>query len=170
MVSLIRNCLPTVASNTFATRLEGKVVQLENPQKESNAKRERDEKRTRRAKHRAQRKADMISVRRATELCAWEFDKRLAKLVDLPPGALHCIFTVTASFRWDTFWPIHQLWLGYISELLDLPPRPSIYPESNAPSLRAPDPSNIQPKLVKADLHGCIVTGMVHLPYSIQEC
>jgi len=83
VVSLIRNCLPTVATNTVATRLEGRVVQLDNPQKESNAKRERDEKRRRRAEHRAQRKADMVSVRKATELGAWEFDKRLAKSVVL---------------------------------------------------------------------------------------
>lgn len=107
----------------------------------------------------------MVSVRRATELGAWEFDKRLAKSAVLPPSALDYVFTVITSFRWETFWPIHQLWLEYISELLDLPPPPSIYPESNSSPLKAPDPLKIQPKLVKADFHGCIVTGATPIPF-----
>ena len=58
--------------------------------------------------------------------------------------------------RYELFVPLHELWLGYMSELLSLPPRPS--DDTVVPVL--PNSSTIHPKLVKADFHGSIITGM----------
>lgn len=59
--------------------------------------------------------------------------------------------------RYSTFLDIHKLWSGYMSELLNLPALASIE------SLETYLPSHVtgmQSKLVKADFHGCKMTGV----------
>ncbi|THH16662.1 hypothetical protein EW146_g4008 [Bondarzewia mesenterica] len=57
--------------------------------------------------------------------------------------------------RWDLFIPLHQLWLGYMSELLGL----AASPESGAPSPKdMPASAGMHAKLVKADFNGSIMT------------
>jgi ribonuclease P protein subunit POP4 len=61
--------------------------------------------------------------------------------------------------RFETYVPLHRLWLGYISELLGLGPQPSgAVTEQNA---AMPNVPTIHAKLVKADFHGSIMTGAV---------
>jgi ribonuclease P protein subunit POP4 len=57
--------------------------------------------------------------------------------------------------RFDLFLPLHLLWMGYMSELLGLSPPPS----TPATEL-IPNASSMHAKLVKADFHGSILTGM----------
>ncbi|KAI6035722.1 RNase P subunit p29-like protein [Pisolithus marmoratus] len=54
--------------------------------------------------------------------------------------------------RFDLFVPLHRLWMGYMSELLGLSPASS--PEH----ARVPNSASMHPKLVKADLHGSLLT------------
>lgn len=53
--------------------------------------------------------------------------------------------------RFDLFVPLHRLWMGYMSELLGLAP------SSEHPG-RMPNSASMHPKLVKADLHGSLLT------------
>ncbi|KAF9792373.1 RNase P/MRP, p29 subunit [Thelephora terrestris] len=58
--------------------------------------------------------------------------------------------------KFETYVPLHRLWLGYISELLGLGPQPSgTVTEQNA---AMPNVPTIHAKLVKADFHGSILT------------
>lgn len=60
--------------------------------------------------------------------------------------------------RYNLFIPLHQLWLGYVSELLGLalPPVPGSPPSPQA----MPKVEPMHAKLIKADYHGSIVTGL----------
>ncbi|KAI6102219.1 RNase P subunit p29-like protein [Pisolithus sp. B1] len=55
--------------------------------------------------------------------------------------------------RFDLFVPLHRLWMGYMSELLGLSPSSS--PEHAS---RIPNSASMYPKLVKADLHGSLLS------------
>lgn len=58
--------------------------------------------------------------------------------------------------RFELFIPLHQLWMGYMSELLGLgvPDASSSSHEGKMPSV-----SSMHAKLVKADLNGALLTG-----------
>lgn len=59
--------------------------------------------------------------------------------------------------RFEMYVPLHRLWLGYVSELLGLGPQPAgTVTEQNA---AMPNVATVHAKLVKADLHGSIMTG-----------
>ena len=59
--------------------------------------------------------------------------------------------------RFETYVPLHRLWLGYISELLGLGPQPAgMVTEQNA---AMPNVATMHAKLVKGDFHGSIMTG-----------
>ena len=59
--------------------------------------------------------------------------------------------------RFEAYVPLHRLWLGYISELLGLEPRPAeTVTEQN---VAMPNVVTMCAKLVKADFHGSILTG-----------
>lgn len=61
--------------------------------------------------------------------------------------------------RYQTFLGIHTLWAGYMSELLNLPALTSITgPLDTFVSSHA---LGMQTKLVKADFHGCKLTGSI---------
>jgi len=59
--------------------------------------------------------------------------------------------------KWDKFLVLHHMWLGYMSELLELPPRP-LLDSLAAANIKVPNPASMQAKLVKADFHGSIIT------------
>jgi len=77
--------------------------------------------------------------RKASETGIWEFDRRLS--------------------RWDIFLPVHTMWTTYIAEVMGLAPRPEVLPSKEQTGSMMPSASGLQAKLVKADLHGCIVKG-----------
>lgn len=60
--------------------------------------------------------------------------------------------------RFDRFLPLHYLWMDYMSELLNLPPPPSV-PGPSVDDTPLPGGSSMHAKLVKADLHGSILSG-----------
>ncbi|KAH9043922.1 RNase P/MRP, p29 subunit [Lactarius pseudohatsudake] len=60
-----------------------------------------------------------------------------------------------AANGWELFVPLHRLWLGYMSELLGLAAPP---PTALVDPLAMPQAAGMHAKLVKADLHGSIVT------------
>ena len=62
------------------------------------------------------------------------------------------------SARFNAFLSIHHLWLGYMSELLALPPMPSTSRQP-ADAYPMPNASGMHAKLIKADFHGAIITG-----------
>lgn len=55
--------------------------------------------------------------------------------------------------RFDLFVPLHRLWMGYMSELLGLS-----LPSSPEHASRVPNCVSMYPKLVKADLHGSLLS------------
>jgi hypothetical protein len=64
--------------------------------------------------------------------------------------------TRLALDRFELFVPLHQLWMGYMSELLGLgvPDASSSSHESKMPGA-----SSMHAKLVKADFNGALLTG-----------
>jgi ribonuclease P protein subunit POP4 len=62
------------------------------------------------------------------------------------------------EYRFELFIPLHQLWMGYMSELLGLAPAPTD-PAATSP---VPSSTSMHPKLIKADYHGSIMTGFAH--------
>ncbi|KZT11392.1 RNase P/MRP, p29 subunit [Laetiporus sulphureus 93-53] len=63
-----------------------------------------------------------------------------------------------AETRFELFLPLHSLWMGYMSELLALPPAPSTPINSQAASMAAPSAASMHAKLVKADFNGSLLT------------
>ncbi|KAF9467540.1 Rof/RNase P-like protein [Collybia nuda] len=119
----------------YATRIKGRHILLENPARESRAKKELTEKRARQKALKDKKKLGGIGKREAKEKGVWTFDKAQAKF--------------------DLFLPLHNLWLGYMSELLGLPQQtPGVPPTAQT----VPASSGMHPKLVKADYHGSIMT------------
>ncbi|KAL0581441.1 RNase P/RNase MRP complex subunit [Marasmius crinis-equi] len=122
----------------YASRIHGRKILLENPVRESRSRKEQEEKRQRRAAHRQKKKSGVISRREAKEKGVWKLDESQAKF--------------------HLFLPLHQLWMGYMSELLGLPRAGSS--SNRAPTLKdVPGSAGMHAKLVKADFHGSIITG-----------
>ena len=61
--------------------------------------------------------------------------------------------------RFRLFLPLHSLWLGYMSELLALSPPPAADCAADHASAM-PSAAGMHAKLIKADFHGSIVTGV----------
>jgi len=121
----------------YDSRVKGKHVHLENPQKESRLTKERKEKRARREKHQARKKLGVMGRKEAKLKGVWT----------LPPE----------DAKWEKFLILHRMWLGYMSELLELPSRPPVS-SSIALTPKIHNPASMQAKLVKADFHGSIIT------------
>ncbi|KAF9025830.1 RNase P subunit p29-like protein [Hymenopellis radicata] len=124
--------LASDAAEIYATRVHGRKVVLENPVKESQSKKEKKE---RKARHKAlqEKKRKGIS-KRDNGKAVWRLDERQAQFA--------------------LFLPLHHLWMGYMSELLNLPNKPTRPPlQSDMPSSAA-----MHPKLLKADFHGSVIT------------
>lgn len=65
---------------------------------------------------------------------------------------------IRSIYRYSLFTPIHSLWCAYMAELFNLREAPT----GNAmyePPTHLPASTTMHGKLVKADLHGAIVTG-----------
>ncbi|KAJ7447317.1 Rof/RNase P-like protein [Mycena galericulata] len=109
------------------------MLMLENAAKESRMKKERLEKKAKVRAAKERKKLGVLGRRQgsARELGLWGFDESQAKFA--------------------LFLPLHHLWLGYMSELLNLP-----QPGLSAP--RLPSAAAMHPKLLKADFHGSIIT------------
>ncbi|KDR72174.1 hypothetical protein GALMADRAFT_74026 [Galerina marginata CBS 339.88] len=122
----------------YTARVKGRMMLLENPARDSRAKKALDEKRVVRKKERERKKLGVIGKREAKERGVWKFDESQA--------------------RFDLFLPLHNLWMGYMSELLSLPPQPAKIPPPELAQKSMPNSSGIHPKLLKADYHGSIMT------------
>ncbi|KAJ7459440.1 Rof/RNase P-like protein [Mycena galericulata] len=109
------------------------MLMLENAAKESRMKKERLEKKAKVRAAKERKKLGVLGRRQgsARELGLWGFDESQAKFA--------------------LFLPLHHLWLGYMSELLNLP-----QPGPSPP--RLPSATVMHPKLLKADFHGSIIT------------
>ncbi|KAJ7726838.1 Rof/RNase P-like protein [Mycena maculata] len=107
------------------------MLLLDNATKESRLKKERDAKRVKVRAAKERKKLGVLGRRQGTArgMGLWGFDESQAKFA--------------------LFLPLHHLWLGYMSELLNLPQL------GGAP--RALSGAAIHPKLLKADFHGSII-------------
>ncbi|KAI1795965.1 RNase P/MRP, p29 subunit [Ganoderma leucocontextum] len=130
-------------SQAYASRVQGRQILLENPARDSKAKKEREEKRTKRTAERARRAAGVISKKESRKRGIWKLRKEETKCE--PSDTL-----------FELFVPLHLLWLGYMSELLSLSPHPVT--RSADPASAMPSTAGMHAKLIKADFHGAIVT------------
>lgn len=147
----------TLASNpdeVYATRVHGRKIVLENPVRESRAKKEREEKRARRKKENEKKKHGGVGKAEAKEKGLWRFDKAQAKYEIIVIQRTRLILR-----RFGLFVPLHHLWMGYMSELLGLSQRSPSSSATQPSSQSMPSASGMHPKLVKADFHGSIMTG-----------
>ncbi|PPR02171.1 hypothetical protein CVT24_011359 [Panaeolus cyanescens] len=119
-------------------RVKGRQILLENPARESKAKLAAQAKRERRKAHKAKAKSGIIGKKEAKEKGVWEFDRNQAKF--------------------KLFLPLHNLWMGYMSELLVLQPLPKEAPRQEVAAKAMPGVAGMHPKLLKADFTGSIMT------------
>ena len=149
----------------YAARVKGRQILLENPARESRAMKELDEKRIRKKRDKEKKKLGIIGKREAKEKDIWKFDEAQAKFVflsSLPVCFGICFFWSRFFFwyfRFDLFLPLHHLWMGYMSELLGLSHEPGDT-NTSAMAKAVPSSASMHPKLLKADFHGSIMTGL----------
>lgn len=117
----------------YTNRVKNRHIVLENPARTSNTQKEYDAKKARRELEKKKRKSSALGRRSADAKGLWKLEN--------------------GAERFDLFLPLHQLWMGYMSELLGLSP-PSSVPVAEA----MPNASSMHPKLVKADFHGSLLT------------
>ncbi|KAK7055588.1 ribonuclease P protein subunit [Favolaschia claudopus] len=117
----------------YPTRVKGRMLLLDNSAKESRLKKERNEKKAKVREAKERKKLGVLGRRQGSvrELGLWRFDESQAKFA--------------------LFLPLHHLWMGYMSELLNLP-------QSSSGPPRAPQGAAMHPKLLKADFHGSFIT------------
>ncbi|KAI0670474.1 RNase P/MRP p29 subunit [Trametes maxima] len=123
-------------AHAYASRVEGRQILLDNPARESKSKKAQDEKRAKRASERARKDAGVLSKEEGRRKGLWKLRKEETKFY--------------------LFIPLHTLWLGYMSELLSLSPRPTR--DVGDPVAAMPGAAGMYAKLIKADFHGAIVT------------
>ncbi|KAI0336435.1 RNase P/MRP p29 subunit [Cubamyces sp. BRFM 1775] len=123
-------------SQAYASRVEGRQILLDNPARDSKAKKEREEKRAKRAAERARKAAGMMSLKEGRRKGLWRLRKE--------------------ETRFSLFLPLHSLWLGYMSELLGLSPPPSTM--RGDPAATVGGAAGMHAKLIKADFHGSVLT------------
>ncbi|KAH8099486.1 RNase P subunit p29-like protein [Cristinia sonorae] len=115
----------------YASRVQGRQLLLGNPPRESRAKKERDLKKARKSSS----KVGVVGGREAKTKSIWKL----------------------TTTKFDAFLPLHQLWLDYMSELLGLSCAPSS-PDVPVNDSVMPSTAGMHSKLVKADMHGAILT------------
>ncbi|KAI0637063.1 RNase P/MRP, p29 subunit [Trametes polyzona] len=126
----------TDPAQAYASRVEGRQILLDNPARESKAKKAREEQRARRTSERARRAAGVISKTEGNQKGVWRLQK--------------------GETKYHLFLPLHSLWLGYMSELLSLSAQPAT--GSGDPAASMPGVAGMHSKLIKADFHGAVVT------------
>ncbi|KAJ7054599.1 RNase P subunit p29-like protein [Mycena amicta] len=121
------------AQEIYRTRVHGRMLLLENIDKQSKARLEMKAKKAKAKEAKERKKLGVLGRRHRTAraMGLWSFDESQAKFA--------------------LFLPLHQLWLGYMSELLNLP-QPGSGPR------RLPSAAAMHPRLLKADFHGSIIT------------
>jgi ribonuclease P protein subunit POP4 len=117
----------------YTNRVKNRHVVLENPLRASNVQKEHNAKKARRELEKKKRKPVALGRRHTDAKGLWKLEN--------------------GAEKFDLFLPLHQLWMGYMSELLGLSP-PSSVPVAEA----MPNASSMHPKLVKADFHGSLLT------------
>ncbi|KAH9934788.1 RNase P/MRP p29 subunit [Fomitopsis serialis] len=122
---------------TYASRVQGRQILLENPAGTSRTKQLREEKKTRRLSDKAKKAAGVAPHRDVRQRSSWQLKQQEAKF--------------------HLFLPLHTLWMGYMAELLALPPAPS-GPNNKSIPEAIPNSAAMHAKLVKADFHGSIMT------------
>ncbi|KIY44149.1 hypothetical protein FISHEDRAFT_67811 [Fistulina hepatica ATCC 64428] len=122
----------------YRARVYGRTLPLENPARESAA----------RAAH-ARKQAEMREMRERKQKIGNGMSRQEAKTKGLwrltPEQAKFVLFI-----------PLHQLWMGYMSELLGLRQRKAGAPVDAQHAM--PGIPGMHAKLVKADFHGSIIT------------
>ncbi|KAH9842811.1 RNase P/MRP, p29 subunit [Rhodofomes roseus] len=121
---------------TYASRVKGRQILLENPAGTSRTKRLREDKKARRLSDKAKKATGAAPRRDVRQASFWRLKQQETKF--------------------QLFLPLHALWMGYMTELLALPPAPS--GANNQPITEAiPNSAAMHAKLVKADFHGSIM-------------
>jgi len=139
----------------YNTRVKGRQILLENPARESRAKKELEAKRAAKKKEKERKKLGIIGKKEAKEKGVWKFDESQAKWVIADLICFESLFCA----RFHLFLPLHKLWMGYMSELLGLPQKPTHAITRECAVKQMPNASGMHPKLLKADFHGSIMTG-----------
>jgi len=129
------NRLPRVDSQSdHLKNLRGKRLILDNPVAESRHTKTQGLKKERQRTLRERKSIGVVGRNEAKRKGFWKIEKSAA--------------------RYHLFLPIHQLWVSYIAELLNL----SELPDGHFDPDNLPSASVLQGKLVKADFHGAIIT------------
>ncbi|KAF9049107.1 RNase P/MRP p29 subunit [Panaeolus papilionaceus] len=122
----------------YNSRIKGRQILLENPARDSKTKLAAQAKRERRKAHKEKAKLGIIGKKEAKEKGVWAFDNNQAKF--------------------KLFLPLHNLWMGYMSELLALQAPHNVVPGLESAKKAMPGAAGMQPKLLKADFSGSIIT------------
>ncbi len=135
--------------------MKGKHLILETPPKASRPRKENEERKLRRAKERERKKLGGMGRKEAAFTGLWKLEKEQTKYADEPCGFL--AVQLKWNIRYRLFVPLHHLWLGYMSELLGLR-KASEQQSTSTPTM--PTSAGMHAKLVKADFHGSIISGL----------
>ncbi|OAX39437.1 hypothetical protein K503DRAFT_813155 [Rhizopogon vinicolor AM-OR11-026] len=120
----------------YTSRVKNRHIVLENPGRTSRAQKS-SAKKVRRGLEKKNRQTTALGRRSIGAKGLWELE--------------------SGTEKFDLFLPLHQLWMRYMSELLELSPTASVPTTETMPSA-----SSMHAKLVKADFHGSILTGFVN--------
>ena len=144
-------------AQVYASRVKGRQILLDQPVRENKFKKEREEKKARQAASKKRSDAGVIpnaAARRKGLHNVAPSERRYAQLFISRILELMGTFARSASVRFDLFVDLHNLWMGYMTELLNLPPASSgstQHAQTQAAAMHA--------KLIKADFHGAMITG-----------
>ncbi|PFH46803.1 hypothetical protein AMATHDRAFT_43348 [Amanita thiersii Skay4041] len=120
----------------YSSRVKGRHVPLENPARESTIKKRLEGKRQNRQVDLEKKGLNTISKKEAKRKGIWAFDETQVTFINMLP--------------------LHRLWMDYISELLGLEQPTSLVNMTHHP--RPFNTLTLHAKLVKADLHGSLLT------------
>ncbi|KZV63610.1 RNase P/MRP, p29 subunit, partial [Peniophora sp. CONT] len=119
----------------YRDRVEHRQLPLENPDKPSAARKERGERLKRKQAETARRKSRVPGRKAVNDKGTWKLVKE--------------------DCRFELFLTLHGLWMGYMSELLNLKQPP---PSNVADPGAMPSAAGMHAKLVKADMHGAFIS------------
>lgn len=130
-------------TRVFSEKLEGKILEIDtrNEQKttqQTTAGLSSNDNNTKQLNKKLRNKRRKVKTLTAKE-------KRALRIHELPRD----------NCKWEFFEPIHMLWKGYMREILNVGP---LNKPLNPNALKS---AVVLPKLLKADYHGCILTGML---------
>lgn len=147
-----------LSDQVYTSRVQGRQILLDNPLRESRTKKERVARKARRAAEKLRNSAGVLSKKEAKRKGLWKLARSETKYTQ--SRSIFCNSTVDHAFasRFDSFLALHQLWLGYMSELMGLE-RPPMQHDLRHCEKAMPPAAGMHAKLVKADFHGSIITG-----------